>query len=193
MSLPVFDQAEIDRLRRLGARADRDDSPKLISLDDRRRELKQEKAKAVRDNPPEAYKPALEAWGFRWELRDAGWTGPSGAVMGPDEAAKIGAPLLRENGWSPGQPQMMWVQREMRMAFRPEDLSSLFPGERGPYDFWHWVGHEVGKRLGHPRCKECGKALGLPEKCGACGTELRAGRCARCSMVQVVSKPAGAE
>lgn len=160
-----------------------DSHPKVSSL--RRRELDEERCRVTRDNPPENYRAALEAWGFRWEWRGAGWRHRTGARMSPEEAARIGQGVLRDQDWTPGEAAFMWAQPDLRMAFLPEDLGALFPGPTGPYDLWHWVGHRAGINLGVPRCGECGQSLGPPAACEACGREKRGGRCPVCSMVLV--------
>lgn len=165
--------------------------PRAIPLAERQRELAGERARGVRDSPPEAYRPALEAWGFRRELRLPGWRhGETGSTMSAEEAAKVGDAVLRASGWVPGVAVEAWVQPELRMAFLDDDLSAMFPGKDGPYNLWHWLAHQVGKRLGHETCSECGKALGPVPRCSACTREMRSGRCPVCSMVPVVASVA---
>mgnify|MGYP001558520134 CR=1 FL=1 len=164
-----------------------DRHPKDIPILDRRRERAEEHTRTLRDNPPENDRAALEAWRFRWVLRQSGWRHQqTGATVGPDEAARAGEAVLKAQGWVPAPSQWMWVQPDLRMAFLPEDLGAMFPGKDGPYDLWHWLGHHAARTLGIFRCAECGKELGPPETCSACGREKHGGRCPVCSMVRVV-------
>lgn len=181
-------------LQRVAQDAGLDIHPKALNAPERAREMAEEEIRALRDNPIGSYRQALEAWGFRWMKRPGGWRHTkSGSTMTAEEFTVSGmsVDLLREMGWVRSPDEELWSQPELRMSFRLTDLVALFAGPTGPYDFWHWVSHEVGKRAGMVRCDRCGESLGPPDRCGACGNELRqGGRCPKCSMVLLPARAA---